>query len=490
VPIKLTALVIGNAAYTGIPQLANPVNDAEDMSVKLVALGFEVQALLNATIENMRNALVEFGNSLEASSVGLLFFAGHAFQIDGKNYLAAIDTIASQPLQVQLSALDLDFVLGTMRNGSARTGLVILDSCRNNPFEGRTRSSASNELAPVYAPKGTLIAFSTSPGQTSLDGTGRNGYYTQALLRHIDTPNLLIETMFKRVRSTLEDLTGGRQTSWEHTSLTGDFRFQLTAVPGAHGYGPMSTADSLFPRNGRSSGKLIEALKSYNWYTQNPAIDKFTTEQARGCSMDELFVVGRNIYQAACGGSNSAVSFLANFKARTLDLTVDQRKAVLDGLLYEIFFDSDGQHRAAPKIQRFDDAFELQEDQDLGSSFEFIKGCLRPYADHYFALPGSGDTVTVSVDCEPPSADETLTLRAVWLDSSNILGSQPEEEELEFGWTRERVFDLPEFRGYLSEQMVVPRRLLTVDFLFPYTSGTRLILPPTRTIGRPDPRTP
>jgi uncharacterized caspase-like protein len=97
VPIKLTALVIGNAAYTGIPQLANPVNDAEDMSVKLVALGFEVQALLNATIENMRNALVEFGNSLEASSVGLLFFAGHAFQIDGKNYLAAIDTIVVFP---------------------------------------------------------------------------------------------------------------------------------------------------------------------------------------------------------------------------------------------------------------------------------------------------------------------------------------------------------------------------------------------------------
>src|SRR5271170_5968199 len=175
------------------------------------------------------------------------------------------------------------------------TGLVILDACRNNPFEGRTRSVGSNELAPVYAPKGTLIAFSTSPGQTSLDGSGRNGYYTKALLQHIDTPNLPIETMFKRVRSTLEDLTQGKQTSWEHTSLTGDFHFQLSVVRGAHGYGPMATADSLFLRNGGSSGRLIEALKSYNWYTQNPALDAFTPDQARGYTSDELFVVGRNI---------------------------------------------------------------------------------------------------------------------------------------------------------------------------------------------------
>ena len=107
VSITLTALVIGNAAYTHVQRLMNPVNDAEDMSAKLSGLGFSVQTFKDATIEQMRDALCDFGNSLATSSVGLVFFAGHAFQIDGKNYLAATDTKANEALHVQLSALDL-----------------------------------------------------------------------------------------------------------------------------------------------------------------------------------------------------------------------------------------------------------------------------------------------------------------------------------------------------------------------------------------------
>ena len=76
-------------------------------------------------------------------------------------------------------------VLDTMKHAAAPMGFVILDACRNNPFAGRPRSVASNELAPVYAPRGTLVAFSTSPGQTAADGAGRNGSYTEALLHHI-----------------------------------------------------------------------------------------------------------------------------------------------------------------------------------------------------------------------------------------------------------------------------------------------------------------
>ena len=182
----------------------------------------------------MQHALVRFASALVGSSVGLMFFAGHAFQIDGLNFLAGIDTNVSSEYAVSITALNLASVLGAMRSAAVRTGLVILDACRDNPFEGiSTRSAASSELAPVFAPKGTLIAFSTSPGQRAGDGRGlRNGYYTQALLQHIDTSNILIETMFKRVRSSLEAITGGRQTSWEHTSLTGDFRFQRRHAPG------------------------------------------------------------------------------------------------------------------------------------------------------------------------------------------------------------------------------------------------------------------
>jgi uncharacterized caspase-like protein len=168
----LTALVIGNAAYSNVDRLVNPVNDAQDMSAKLSDLGFSVQTLTDATVNQMRDALVAFEIALRISSVGLLFFAGHAFQIDGRNYLAGTDTAVGTPLAVQLSALHLDDVLAAMKSGAVRTGLVILDACRNNPFEGVSRAVASNELAPVFAPKGTLIAFSTSPGQKAGDEEG------------------------------------------------------------------------------------------------------------------------------------------------------------------------------------------------------------------------------------------------------------------------------------------------------------------------------
>ena len=152
----------------------------------------------------MQKAVVAFETALRTSSVGLLFFAGHAFQIDGHNYLAGTDTAVGSALAVKFSALDIDSVEGAMKSGAVRTGLIILDACRNDPFGG-VRAFASNEMLRIFAPKGTLIAFSTSPGQTAGDGAGRNGYYTQALLTHIDTPNLLIETMFKRVRHTLNN---------------------------------------------------------------------------------------------------------------------------------------------------------------------------------------------------------------------------------------------------------------------------------------------
>ena len=483
---NLAALVIGNASYQYVSPLLNPVNDADDMSSQLAALGFSVRTLTDSTTQQMEEGVNGFRNTLEASSVGLMFFAGHGFQIFGKNYLAGIDTKDGSELSLKYSALDLDMVLDAMRVAAAPTGFIILDACRNNPFAGRTRSIASSELAPVYAPKGTLVAFSTSPGQVSLDGNGRNGYYTQALLQHIATPNLLIETMFKRVRSTLESLTDGRQTSWEHTSLVGDFRFQLSAVAGAPQYGSMATGDGLFPRNTRPSGQLIEALKSLNWYTQNPALDAFTLEDARACTTDELFVIGRNIYQAACGNANSALEYIAKFNEKTEGLEELQRKAILDGILYEIFFNAEGQHRAKPKIRQIDLAFDLQADPNLASSFEFLKGCLAPFADSYFVLPGSGDGATVTVAASQPNANGNRTVEAVWLDSTNIFHQvQTRGRDSWFDFRRDKTLDFSELREYISENMIIPKRLLTIETQFPYTNGTRFIVSGDSFIGRP-----
>src|ERR1700761_4856641 len=107
--LKLTALVIGNSTYENVDALKNPTNDAEDISAKLTVLGFEVTTLTNATKEQMITALEHFGEALKDSSVGLVFFAGHAFQIDGKNYLAPVDTRTTMESSVKFSAIDLDY---------------------------------------------------------------------------------------------------------------------------------------------------------------------------------------------------------------------------------------------------------------------------------------------------------------------------------------------------------------------------------------------
>jgi len=134
-------------------------------------------------------------------------------------------------------------------------------------------------------------------------------------------------------------------------------------------------------------------------------------------------------------------------------------------------------------MQQFDEVFALQENEDLAGSFEFLKGCLQPHADQYFALPGSGDSVTVSVAADPPTPDGKFTLKAIWLGSIDILRRVPDNEVV-LSWSQRTEFDFPELREFLSKAMVVPKRLLNIELQFPYTSGTRLILPSSLMVGR------
>jgi uncharacterized caspase-like protein len=145
-------------------------------------------------------------------------------QIEGENYLTAVDSDFGNETDAKHSSLSLNRVIETMEKSGAATKIIILDACRDNPFEfAWHRSAATRGLAPVYAPRGTIIAYATSPGQVALEGKDRNGRYTAALLKHIDVPDLSLEAMFKRVRNTLNGTTKGKQISWEHTSLAGEF---------------------------------------------------------------------------------------------------------------------------------------------------------------------------------------------------------------------------------------------------------------------------
>jgi uncharacterized caspase-like protein len=241
---RRTALVIGNSAYQRSP-LVNPVNDAQAMATALGSLGFTVTKLENATRSQMSDAIRQFGERIKLGGVGLFYFAGHGVQVNGENFLIPVDDDIQDKSQVATKGIEAKLVLQAMNNAKNRMNVVILDACRNNPFtsasralvptgntDGRARSdSTGGGLAPMEALVGTLIAFATAPDSVAADGSGKNGVYTENLLRNIMEPGLRIEDVFKRTRFAVRQETGGRQVPWENTSLEGDFYF----VPPATG---------------------------------------------------------------------------------------------------------------------------------------------------------------------------------------------------------------------------------------------------------------
>ena len=220
---KRYALVIGNSAYLTSP-LANPVNDSDAVADTLRKLGFSVIQRNNTTLREMENATNEFYGKLTKDSVGLFYYAGHGLQVDGRNYLVPVDAVIGSNSDVKYTCMDAGRVLGKMEDAGNGMNIVILDACRNSPFSSTTRS-LERGLARIDAPTGSIIAYSTAPGKTAADGSGKNGVYTQCLLRHMTTPGLPVSDVFIRTRMDVLRETGGRQVPWESSSLAGYFYF-------------------------------------------------------------------------------------------------------------------------------------------------------------------------------------------------------------------------------------------------------------------------
>lgn len=220
------ALVIGNSNYASAP-LRNPANDARLMAQSLREVGFDVHEHLDVDRRAMRRAFADFGQALYKAGedvVGLVYYAGHGVQIEGENYLLPVGSQIVDALDVEIEGIRASSLLATLEDAGNRLNIVILDACRNNPFQSTTRSVGAG-LARMDAPTGTLLAFSTAPGRVAMDGDGRNSPYTMALARELTTPGAKVEEVFKRVRVRVMERSGGRQVPWEASSLTGDFVF-------------------------------------------------------------------------------------------------------------------------------------------------------------------------------------------------------------------------------------------------------------------------
>ena len=267
---KRVALIIGNAAYKNISRLANPTNDAALMETALTAVGFKVIVARDADINDMRRAIRNFGRELRTAgkdAVGLFYYAGHGVQSKGSNFLIPLGAQISDEADLSIEAISTGDVLTQMEGAGNKLNLVILDSCRNNPFKGSVRS-ASRGLARIDTASGTLVAFAAAPGQEAIDGRGENSPYTEALAEYIQKPNLSVEQVFKQVRNRVEEASGGKQTPWEESSLKGDFYFvgnsiNVTVQQGQPGEAAFELSFWETIKNSPTPGPYEEYLKAY-----------------------------------------------------------------------------------------------------------------------------------------------------------------------------------------------------------------------------------
>lgn len=235
------ALVIGNGAYKE-GALKNPVNDSRAVAAALRSLGFDVIERENTTLRDLVTALQEFSIRARKSEVRMLYYAGHGMQVKGRNYLIPVDASLATEDEVPRKSADVNDLLDRLAELRSGMNLVVLDACRNNPFNNqptltadgrriRTRALAdSGGLAAVEAPQGTLVAFSTAPGTVAIDSSSQShSVYTRHLLANIAAPGQPVELLFKRVRIAVAGETHNLQIPWEASSLMGNFCFRLGA---------------------------------------------------------------------------------------------------------------------------------------------------------------------------------------------------------------------------------------------------------------------
>lgn len=232
---RRVALVIGNAAYRFTRALANPRNDASDMGAALKKVGFLVIEAFDLDKAAFDRTIRDFAAALEGADAGVLFYAGHGLQVSGVNYLVPVDAQLLSAEALEFETVRLDAVQRVMER-EARTSILFFDACRDNPLlttlarAMRTRSAEIGRgLAPVEGGVGTLVSFSTQPGNVALDGRDRNSPFSGALVRHLASSSDDLGTVLIAVRNDVMRATDRRQVPWEHSALTERFYFNPAA---------------------------------------------------------------------------------------------------------------------------------------------------------------------------------------------------------------------------------------------------------------------
>jgi Caspase domain/Domain of unknown function (DUF4189)/Putative peptidoglycan binding domain len=231
---KRVALVMGNSAYQNVNRLANPANDSEAMSAILKKAGFDVVELKrDLNVNEMRRALRDFSDTVRDADAAIVYFAGHGIEIEGTNYVIPVDAVLKRDIDAFDEAIPLDRIL-TVIEPAKQLRLVILDACRDNPFNKTMKRSIGSRAIGLGLAKvepespNTLIAFAAKAGSTASDGDSKNSPFTAALVKYLPRPGLDLRKAFGYTRDDVLKATNNRQEPFIYGSLGGD---DVTLVP-------------------------------------------------------------------------------------------------------------------------------------------------------------------------------------------------------------------------------------------------------------------
>jgi flagellar biosynthesis GTPase FlhF len=234
---RRVALVVGNAHYNN-PSLilSNPKNDAEDVAAALTGIGFQVIQAIDTNRRDLDLNMAKFARLATDADAALFFYAGHALQYQGRNYLMPTDAEVEDEVSLRFQMMLIDDVRAALDRASG-VKIMILDACRNNPVVDSLRRKASGEsrsiggtrgLARIDKTQGMVVAYSTASDQVAADGKGRNSPFTSAFLKRLKEPGLEIEQLFRRVASDVNSETQGRQRPETYVSLLSDYYLNQT----------------------------------------------------------------------------------------------------------------------------------------------------------------------------------------------------------------------------------------------------------------------
>lgn len=228
--LRRVALVIGNGSYRHMLPLTNPLNDADDLCAALRRLGFEATCLKDlASRFEMRRALLSFGAKLEPGVVGVVYYAGHGIQSQGRNYLLPTGLDARERAELEGGSLALDEVFTVLREARSALNVIILDACRDDPFADTGRVQVARGLAREEPPVNSVLVYATAPGSVAADGDSRNGLFTSHLLAELERPGPQIGEMLRNVALKVEHEARSRfgleQVPYRSFSFSGAFCF-------------------------------------------------------------------------------------------------------------------------------------------------------------------------------------------------------------------------------------------------------------------------